>query len=944
MIRMPDYTKVGLYEHNIEGYEKVKKQQEVNTITAIIHATGTGKSYIALQLCYDNQDKKILYLVPSNAIKEHLLETIEENPNLDLQGDFPNLEIRTYQSLINMSLEELASLEADILIVDEFQHLGAPVWGARVNTLVTTHPNSKVLGMTAYTVRDRGTSYERDMINPYQDELFSNRVVSTYDLCDAMIDGVLPKPIYKSAYTHLEKTTDAIEQRLKHLNPTSEAYQTISKLLQDVKQRLHEAKGAKEVFKTNIKKDGKYIYFCPIGALEGKNDMETIMQEVRNWIKEMGLGEEDYEFYLTTSEMGELGTKNRKAFYNDVDLAGRKVNQKLRIMFAINQYNEGTHAPGIDGVIMGRSTKSDIVFFEWVGRALSVRGNTKEEYETLKSKSVHELLELCRKREIFIKQKESKEEIIERLLAPTIIDLAGNIDFIKELENKLGERVKTRKEATNKKHTKRKRVDRLGNTSFEISMLNEDLFEIVRYMNERLTITWMDKYELAKAYYKHHKNLEIPQRFKTVNGYEEDENGIKLGAWISTQRQAYKGKGEVKITAKQIELLEEIGMRWDNIDTMEQWMKKYKLAKSYYEHHKNLKISPKFKTVNGYEEDENGIHLGMWIVKQRQAYKGKGTGKITAKQIELLEGIGIQWDNIGMKRWMEKYKLAKSYYEHHKNLEIPQKFKTVNGYEEDENGINLGTWIGIQRKTYQGKGQGKITKEQIELLEEIGMRWENIDTMEQWMEKYKLAKSYYEHHKNLEIPTKFRTVNGYEEDEKGIHLGMWIANQRQAYKGKKIGKLTKEQIELLEGIGMQWDNIAMKKWMEKYKLAKSYYEHHKNLEIPTKFKTVNGYEEDEKGTNLGMWIGTQRQAYKGAATSHITKEQIELLEEIGMRWFSDAVNDKLQAETITEKNRHRKKIEIKNRSYSLLNQYSLLKTSQAITRDFLEQLETPRKK
>ena len=44
------------------------------------------------------------------------------------------------------------------------------------------------------------------------------------------------------------------------------------------------------------------------------------------------------------------------------------------------------------------------------------------------------------------------------------------------------------------------------------------------------------------------------------------------------------------------------------------------------------------------------------------------------------------------------YELAKAYYEHHGNLEIPMKFKTINGYEPEENGVNLGTWIYTQRK------------------------------------------------------------------------------------------------------------------------------------------------------------------------------------------------------------------------------------------------------
>ena len=103
-----------------------------------------------------------------------------------------------------MIKEEISKLYVDLLILDEFHHIGAPIWGQRINTLVETHEDLKIFGMTAYTVRDRGTAYERDMVNPETDELFSNKVVSNYDLCDAMIEEVLPKPNYKSGYVFLE--------------------------------------------------------------------------------------------------------------------------------------------------------------------------------------------------------------------------------------------------------------------------------------------------------------------------------------------------------------------------------------------------------------------------------------------------------------------------------------------------------------------------------------------------------------------------------------------------------------------------------------------------------------------------------------------------------------------------------------------------------------------
>lgn len=60
---MNNYEKVGLYEHNIESYEKVKEQFEKDNTVALIQATGTGKTYNALQLAYDNPNEKIIYVV-----------------------------------------------------------------------------------------------------------------------------------------------------------------------------------------------------------------------------------------------------------------------------------------------------------------------------------------------------------------------------------------------------------------------------------------------------------------------------------------------------------------------------------------------------------------------------------------------------------------------------------------------------------------------------------------------------------------------------------------------------------------------------------------------------------------------------------------------------------------------------------------------------------------
>ena len=777
---------LNLYEHNEETSSKVfdafnKDEKRV----AIVQATGTGKSYVALNLLLKYKDKKALYIVPSNAIIEHLKEIISKN-NLSIEKDFPNLEFRTYQSLINLSKEELSKLKVDLLVTDELHHLGAPVWGKRINDIVETHPDMLLFGMTAYTVRDRATSYERDMTNPDTDELFSGKVVSYYDLCDAMIDGVLPKPIYKSAYINLESFAEELEKYLDDPKLSKKDYLECKKLIEDTKRQITKAPGIKEMVRKNIKPNGKYIYFCPPLSEENKNDIDTIMNEVREWFSDY-----DVEFYKTTSKNQEQGKQNRDAFYNDLDLDGNSTKHKLRIMFAINQYNEGVHAPGVDGVILGRSTSSDIVFFEQIGRALSVKENTKEKYEDYQNLFRNELLEKAKKQNIQVTSNMTKDEIIERLLSPVIIDLTNNIEYIEELENNLKDRVKEIQKSLG--HNKRK--IKIRNLNFDIMVENKNLFEVLKYVRDRLRPnTWELNYSLAKIYFEKNGNLEISSKFKTLNGTDEDENGYNLGWWLVNQRQMYK---KSKLSKEREELLEKIGMRFETRDNDEVWNQMYMLAELYFKEYGNLEISKKFKTLNGTDEDENGYNLGGWLVSQRQMFK---KSKLSKEREKLLEKIGMRFETRDNDEvWTRMYKLAETYFKKYGNLEIKQNFKTLNGIDYDENGYNLGQWQSWQRKMYK---KSKLSKERKDLLEKIGMHFETRDNDEVWNQMYMLAELYFKEYGNLEIPYKFKTLNGTDEDENGYNLGVWLVRQRQMY---KKGKLSPERKELLDQIGMIWE-------------------------------------------------------------------------------------------------------------------------------------------
>ena len=65
----------------------------------------------------------------------------------------------------------------------------------------------------------------------------------------------------------------------------------------------------------------------------------------------------------------------------------------------------------------------------------------------------------------------------------------------------------------------------------------------------------MDKYRLARAFFEANGHLNIPVDYVTPEG-------VKLGMWIASQRQAKRGNPNFLMTPERERLLEEIGMDW----------------------------------------------------------------------------------------------------------------------------------------------------------------------------------------------------------------------------------------------------------------------------------------------------------------------------------------------------------------------------------------------
>ena len=344
---------IELYKHNKEAYDKIEKMFESEDKVAIVHATGTGKSFISLKWLYENRDKRCLFLAPTYEIIDQLKQHIKSQ-GLSV-SDFPNLKCAIYPNFSRLSTDEINNLHFDNIVLDEFHRCGAQEWGRSINTLLNNNPNAKVLGITATPIR-----YLDDNRN-MAEELFHGNIASEISLTDAISSGILPMPTYISAVYSFKEDMDRIQAKINRFeNP--EYKEVFQKKLDEARRMLENAKGLPEIFEKHIpNKSGKYIVFC-----RDYEHMQKMIAESKQWFSKVNPNVDIYSVY------SEQGRENNK---QNVSSFESSTNDHIKLLFSIEMLNEGVHVEDVDGVIMLRPTISPIIYLQQLGRALSVGHN-----------------------------------------------------------------------------------------------------------------------------------------------------------------------------------------------------------------------------------------------------------------------------------------------------------------------------------------------------------------------------------------------------------------------------------------------------------------------------------------------------------------------------------------------------------------------------------------
>ena len=301
--------------------------------------TGGGKTYVALtemlqygktqeeieiennqleleKIPYPINDKKMLYLAPSNEILEQTKDRIIENIHgkIGTSGKskdkiiadvFKNLQFATYQSLITKAGKETLEKQYDFIIFDELHRTGAEKWEEALNKLLENQlETTKVLGITATPRRDADDRNMSDEIAKKlgytEEEIKAEKHIATkIELKEAIQLGMVVNPKVVSCEYNL-LTDGSMENLAEQINEIEDENERKKKLEQydRLRKNLEKAKGIPEILQENLKEGGKYIVFIPVGGNEeGKDSIDKVKEwekQISEYLKNSGIEPEYY--------------------------------------------------------------------------------------------------------------------------------------------------------------------------------------------------------------------------------------------------------------------------------------------------------------------------------------------------------------------------------------------------------------------------------------------------------------------------------------------------------------------------------------------------------------------------------------------------------------------------------------------------------------------------
>lgn len=622
---MADNSGIKLFEHNETAYISAIQMLTETGKAAVIHPTGTGKSFIAFKLCYDNADKKICWLSPG----EYIFKTQCENLAAAGSAVPRNIAFFTYAKLMLMTDAELEEIKPDYIILDEFHRCGAEMWGQGVKRLLNLYSDTPILGLTATNIRYLDN--RRDMADGL-DKVFAKHMpkrdgkyivfCASFDHMNEMADKAKEWFAKVDSEPHIYKAYSNDPAASKAFSAFKADVSNHLKLLYSI-DMLNEGIHVDDIDGVILLRPtvSPIIYKQQIGrALSaGKKSNPVIFDIVLNIENLYSIGAVEEEMQIATAYYRSLGEESSIvndsfSIYDEVKDC-RELFSRLNDVLTVSwqtmfEQAKKYYSENGDLEVPARFITNDgYSLGHWIYNQRAVRKG--QQAGNLSEEQIEKLNSIGMRWDLYTDYSWEKNFNA----AKNYYEKNGHLDvpsrFVTRDGLPLGAWLSSlRTWESSGIHPK------------YLSAERKKQLESIGMIWSKLDYYWEQNFSEALRYYRKNGDLIVPSNFVT-------DNGVRLGSWIFRQRKLHSGscKG-TPLTAEQTARLNSIGMVWEPEDPR---LMSFNLVKGYYKEHGNINISQ--STV------VNGVWLGKWIAEQKKRLK---SGKHSDKQREYLNNLPLE--------------------------------------------------------------------------------------------------------------------------------------------------------------------------------------------------------------------------------------------------------------------------------------------------------------
>lgn len=319
-------------------------------------------------------------------------------------------------------------------------------------------------------------------------------------------------------------------------------------------------------------------------------------------------------------------------------------------------------------------------------------------------------------------------------------------------------------------------------------------------------------------------------------------DGYGLGNWVHMQRgkKFNKRQRAADLSEEQQAKLESL-TSWHWNPAEEDFRIHFAAVKKYFDEFGNSRVPISYKSGE--------INLGKWVSHKREKY---GKGKLPKDEVLVFENSFPDWSwNPIQEDWEKNFQAFLKYVEKNGHARVP--------YDAIEDSQKIGIWLSNVKSRYKS---GKVSKENIERLENSHPTWTWNLLDQQWEEFFAMLETFRAQNGHCNVGSK-----GKSKDEQALYE--WVNTQRKRFKQGKLPDVRKIR---LEAIGFSFEPVDP--WVESYEMLVNYVTREGDADIPTNHIENDFY--------LGRWASTQRGKYRN---SELTKQQIMLLEKLkGWTW------------------------------------------------------------